>query len=37
MTGPMKIEKAKSFCNEMNITVKCIFSEISNIKLPVAT
>jgi len=28
MTGPMEIEKAKSFYNEMKITVKCIFSEV---------
>jgi len=28
MTGPMEIEKAKSFYNGMKITVKCIFSEV---------
>ena len=36
MTGPMKIQKAKSFYNEMKITVKCTFSEVSNLKLPVS-
>jgi hypothetical protein len=38
MTGPMTIEKAKSFYDEIKITDKCIFFDgwlQSNKKLPV--
>ena len=37
VTVPMTIEKAKFFYNEMKITVKCRFSEVSNIKLLLRT
>jgi hypothetical protein len=37
MTEPMIIEKAKSFYDEMKITDKCTFSDISNKILPVRT
>jgi hypothetical protein len=30
MSGPMVIGKAKSFCNEIEITDECTFSEDSN-------
>jgi hypothetical protein len=37
MTGPMIIEKAKSFYSEIKITDKCTFAESSNKKLLVRT
>jgi hypothetical protein len=37
MTGPMIIEKAESFYDEMKITDKCTHPEGSNKKLPVRT
>jgi hypothetical protein len=37
MTGPMIIEAAKSFYDEMKITEKCTIPERSNKKLPVRT
>jgi hypothetical protein len=33
MTGPMRIEKAKYFYDELKIADKCIFSEGSDKKL----
>jgi hypothetical protein len=37
VTGPMIIEKAKSFHDEMKIPDKCTFSEGSNKKFPITT
>jgi hypothetical protein len=34
VTGPMIIQKAKSFYNEMKITDKCTYLESSNKNLP---
>jgi hypothetical protein len=37
VTGPLMIQKAKSFHNKMKITDKCTFSDGSNKKLLVRT
>jgi hypothetical protein len=37
MSGPVTVEKAESFYDEMSVTEKCTFSEDSNEKVTVRT